>query len=81
MSMSGFARMASVAARRWLSPLFSARGEDTVKLGLIEPFSGPIAAVGRDTLEIFEFFAGEVNARGGVLGGRHIESRPPRQRP
>ena len=55
---------------------FSARGADTVKLGLIEPFSGPIAAVGRDTLEIFEFFANEVNQRGGVLGGRHIEIVP-----
>lgn len=55
---------------------FSARGAETVKLGLIEPFSGPIAAVGRDTLEIFQFFANEVNEHGGVLGGRHIEIVP-----
>ena len=54
----------------------SARGADPVKLGLIEPFSGPIAAVGRDTLQIFEFFANEVNRRGGVLGGRHLEIVP-----
>ena len=72
-----FARTAIALAAAALSvAAFSARGEDTVKLGLIEPFSGPIAAVGRDTLEIFEFFAGEVNARGGVLGGRHIEIVP-----
>ena len=72
-----FARIAMALAAAALSvAAFSARGEDTVKLGLIEPFSGPIAAVGRDTLEIFEFFAGEVNARGGVLGGRHIEIVP-----
>ena len=72
-----FARTAMALAAAALSvAAFSARGEDTVKLGLIEPFSGPIAAVGRDTLEIFEFFAGEVNARGGVLGGRHIEIVP-----
>ncbi len=70
----GFARLLCIAAPLALAAL-PARA-DTVKLGLIEPFSGPIAAVGRDTLEIFEFFAGEVNARGGVLGGRHIEIVP-----
>ena len=75
MTIAKFARL------MWLAvPLafaaFAARGEEPVRLGLIEPFSGPIAAVGRDTLEIFEFFAGEVNARGGVLGGRHIEIVP-----
>ena len=47
--------------------------EDSIKIGLIEPFSGPIAAVGRDTLEGFEYYAGVVNERGGVLGGRMIE--------
>ncbi len=55
---------------------FSVRAADTVKLGLIEPFSGPIAAVGRDALEIFEFFAADVNRRGGVLGGRELEIVP-----
>ncbi len=53
-----------------------AKAEDTVKIGLIEPFSGPIAAVGRDTLEGFEYYADYVNARGGVLGGRQIEIVP-----
>jgi branched-chain amino acid transport system substrate-binding protein len=52
------------------------QAEDSVKIGLIEPFSGPIAAVGRDTLEGFEYYAGVVNARGGVLGGRTIEVVP-----
>jgi branched-chain amino acid transport system substrate-binding protein len=55
---------------------FAAQAEEPVRIGLIEPFSGPIAAVGRDTLEGYEFFANEVNARGGVLGGRHIEIVP-----
>ncbi len=55
---------------------FAAQAEDPVRIGLIEPFSGPIAAVGRDTLEGYEFFANEINARGGVLGGRHIEIVP-----
>lgn len=75
MRLFGFARIATAAAALLLAAL-AARAEDTVKLALIEPFSGPIAAVGRDTLEIFEFFAHEVNARGGVLGGRHIEIVP-----
>ena len=47
--------------------------EDNIKLGLIEPLSGPIAAVGRDALNAFEFAADQVNSRGGVLGGRQIE--------
>ena len=49
---------------------------DTIKIGLIEPMSGPIAAVGRDTMFAFEFWAGKVNARGGVLGGRQFEIVP-----
>ncbi len=50
--------------------------DEPIRLGLIEPLSGPIAAVGRDTLEFLEFFTNEVNQRGGVLGGRHIEIVP-----
>ncbi|MFQ5827762.1 MAG: branched-chain amino acid ABC transporter substrate-binding protein [Candidatus Methylomirabilia bacterium] len=49
---------------------------ETIKLGLIEPYSGPVAAVGRDTLEGFEFQADRINKRGGVLGGRMIEIVP-----
>jgi branched-chain amino acid transport system substrate-binding protein len=50
--------------------------EDTIKIALIEPYSGPVAAVGRDTLEAFEFYADRINAAGGVLGGRKIEIVP-----
>jgi branched-chain amino acid transport system substrate-binding protein len=50
--------------------------EDTIKIALIEPFSGPVAAVGRDSLEQFEFYADRINAAGGVLGGRKIEIVP-----
>ena len=78
MIRDGFSRAprALVVALAVALAALSARAGETVKLGLIEPFSGPIAAVGRDTLEIFEFFAAEVNAAGGVLGGRHIEIVP-----
>jgi len=50
--------------------------DDTIKIALIEPLSGPVAAVGRDSLEGFEFYADRINAAGGVLGGRKIEIVP-----
>ena len=75
MTTGRFARLLCLALPMALAAL-AARAEEPVRLALIEPFSGPIAAVGRDTLEIFEFFANDVNARGGVLGGRHIEIVP-----
>ena len=50
-----------------------ASAAENIKLGLIEPLSGPIAAVGNDALQAFETAAEQVNAAGGVLGGRNIE--------
>jgi len=50
--------------------------DDTIKIALIEPLSGPVAAVGRDSLEAFEFFAERINAAGGVLNGRKLEIVP-----
>ncbi len=55
---------------------FSASAAETVKLGLIEPLSGPVAAVGRDTLQGFEYNTDLINKAGGVLGGRHLEMVP-----
>ncbi len=46
---------------------------EAVRIGLIEPLSGPVAAVGSETLDNFSFAASEVNRRGGVLGGRKLE--------
>jgi branched-chain amino acid transport system substrate-binding protein len=54
----------------------SAHAAETVKIGLIEPLSGPIAAVGTDALQAMETAADQVNARGGVLGGRMLEIVP-----
>ena len=51
----------------------SAWAAETIKIGLIEPFSGPIAAIGKDVLEGYEFQAEVINQAGGVLGGRMIE--------
>lgn len=69
-------------SKAWLTALVAvllagpATAAETIKIGLIEPMSGPIAAVGRDTLFAFEFWAGKVNERGGVLGGRQLEIVP-----
>lgn len=46
---------------------------EPVRLGLIEPFSGPVAVVGIETADNFEYAAEQINKRGGVLGGRRIE--------
>ena len=50
-----------------------AQSAESIKIGLIEPLSGPIAAVGTDALNRIRFAAEQVNKRGGVLGGRNIE--------
>ena len=54
----------------------AASAAETIKIGLIEPLSGPIAAVGRDALLSYEFNAERINNSGGVLGGRHLEVIP-----
>ena len=52
---------------------FSAYAADPVRIGLIEPFSGPIAAIGLEILDNFEFAIERINSKGGVLGGRMLE--------
>ena len=51
----------------------SAYGQEPVRIGMIEPFSGPVAQIGIETFEAAQFMADRINARGGVLGGRMIE--------
>ncbi len=53
--------------------VYSAKAEETIKLGLIEPLSGRIAAIGQDALNSFDFAAEQVNKAGGVLGGKKLE--------
>jgi ABC-type branched-subunit amino acid transport system substrate-binding protein len=43
-------------------------------VGVIEPLSGRVAAVGRDALNSFQFTVELVNSRGGVLGGKKSRS-------
>ena len=55
-----------------LVPGFSAAA-DTIKLGLIDPLSGSFALDGRATMLTFRALIQDINAKGGILGGRQIE--------
>lgn len=63
---SAVAMVLSIAAH-------TANAADTIKIGLIEPLSGRIAAVGQDALHQFEYTIEQINNAGGVLGGRKLE--------
>ena len=65
--------LAAVAVAVFSAAAYQAKAADTIKLGLIEPLSGRIAAVGQDALSAFTFAADQINANGGVLGGTKIE--------
>ena len=53
---------------------FSAQAADSIKVGFIDPLSGPFAATGTNGLKQFEYAADTlVNKKGGVLGGRMFE--------
>jgi branched-chain amino acid transport system substrate-binding protein len=67
-----FSRLAVALAAGGLVAL-PALAADTVRIAFIDPLSGPFAAVGNSGLRQFQFIAGEVNKKGGVLGGRKLE--------
>ena len=51
--------------------LFSGRpamAEDTIKIGYVDPFSGPFASGGDEFLKIFKVLFDRQNAKGGALG-------------
>jgi len=55
---------------------FSVQAAEPIRIGLIDPLSGPIAAIGLEVIQNYELAADVVNKRGGVLGGRMIEIVP-----
>ena len=61
---AAFATLLGIAA--W-SPS-SRAADDTIKIGYIDPFSGPFAAAGDDFLKVFHFILDNINAEGGALG-------------
>ncbi|WP_163484695.1 ABC transporter substrate-binding protein, partial [Escherichia coli] len=46
-----------------------------VRIGLIQPMSGPLSAYGQETQPVVEMIAGNINAAGGIrsLGGARLE--------
>jgi branched-chain amino acid transport system substrate-binding protein len=50
-----------------------ARAAEPIRVAVIEPLSGPPAAVGKWWANHVQFAVDQVNARGGVLGGQKIE--------
>jgi branched-chain amino acid transport system substrate-binding protein len=52
-----------------------AAAQDTIKIGYIDPFSGPFASGGDEFLKVFAYIVAKVNADGGALGKKfEIES-------
>src|SRR6195952_5632744 len=45
-----------------------ASAEDTIKVGYVDPFSGPFASGGDEFLKVFAFILEKANAKGGALG-------------
>jgi branched-chain amino acid transport system substrate-binding protein len=45
-----------------------AHAADTIKVGYVDPFSGPFASGGDEFLKVFAFILDRVNANGGALG-------------
>lgn len=45
-----------------------AQAEDTIKIGYVDPFSGPFASGGDEFLKVFGYILAKVNAEGGALG-------------
>jgi branched-chain amino acid transport system substrate-binding protein len=62
------AKVVLLAAAGALACCCSARAEDSFRIGLIDPLSGPAATTGEVGLKTWQFLAGEVNAKGGVNG-------------
>jgi branched-chain amino acid transport system substrate-binding protein len=59
-----------------LASVAGATGAQTIKLAYIEVLSGPLGAVGELGSKNLQFIIDDINARGGVLGGRKFEMVP-----
>ena len=67
--------VAALAALIAIPSLQRAQAEDTIRIALIEPYSGPIAAIGRDFLQGIQMVADDINAAGGI-NGKKLEIVP-----
>src|SRR5580693_4727583 len=60
--------MTAIALSALGATVMSARADDTLKIGYIDPLSGGGASIGEVGLKTFQFLADEVNAKGGIQG-------------
>ncbi len=49
-------------------PIISARGEEPVKIGFIDPLTGVLAALAQTEVQGAKYAVGEINKNGGILG-------------
>jgi branched-chain amino acid transport system substrate-binding protein len=63
----------SLAAAMLFGACVAAHAAGSVKIAYIDPLSGSFANVGEAGLKHFQAMADEINAKGGVLGGKKIE--------
>jgi branched-chain amino acid transport system substrate-binding protein len=64
-----------LAAASTLGVMSAAGAQDTIKIGLIDPMSGPMGNTGDLSLKHFRYKAEQMNAQGGILG-KQIEIVP-----
>ena len=64
---AAFATLLGIAA--WAPASHAA--DDTIKIGYIDPFSGPFAATGNNFLKVFNYILENINAEGGPLGKKY----------
>jgi branched-chain amino acid transport system substrate-binding protein len=67
-----FQHLVRAAAFSLCLPAFAANA-DTIKIGHIDPLSGPFALTGESFARHLDAVVEEINARGGVLGGTKLE--------
>jgi branched-chain amino acid transport system substrate-binding protein len=63
-------RTAMLGASALLAPLAPARAEETIKIGVVSPLTGPAAESGRFQRNGIKLAMDAINAKGGVLGRR-----------
>jgi branched-chain amino acid transport system substrate-binding protein len=52
------------------------QSQETIKIGYVDPLSGPFANVGENGLRVLRLFVDEINEQGGVLNGSKFEVVP-----
>lgn len=63
----------AIAASAVLTANVFAQTADTIKIAYIDPLSGFMANVGEAGVKNFRFIIDQINAKGGVLGGKKLE--------